>query len=181
MTCGNEVCGHHRPGGPAKVPASGGWPGSPRISGQRGPGAHHRFTVASIVSRRAGRTFSDLACGTGGALLAPRRRVKHDVHRDTLMPVASDPAPVGQKAKGTAAESTGGRNGSADGRGGIPAGADGLDPEAGEAGPRRRQRCRRQASGAALPSEDHSGYPVGAVFVVDDLADHPQHEDGEEN
>ena len=25
----------------------------------------HKFTVASMVSRRAGRTFSDLACGTG--------------------------------------------------------------------------------------------------------------------
>ena len=24
----------------------------------------HKFTVASMVSRRAGRTFSDLACGT---------------------------------------------------------------------------------------------------------------------
>jgi hypothetical protein len=26
---------------------------------------HHKFTVASMVSRREGRTFSDLACGTG--------------------------------------------------------------------------------------------------------------------
>ena len=26
--------------------------------------AHHRFTVASMLSRRAGRRFSDLACGT---------------------------------------------------------------------------------------------------------------------
>jgi hypothetical protein len=31
-------------------------------------GDHHRFTVASMVSRRAGRTFSDLACGTGDQL-----------------------------------------------------------------------------------------------------------------
>jgi|HubBroStandDraft_3_1064219.scaffolds.fasta_scaffold48297_2 hypothetical protein len=27
--------------------------------------SHHKFTVASMVNRRAGRTFSDLACGTG--------------------------------------------------------------------------------------------------------------------
>src|ERR1019366_4235945 len=27
---------------------------------------NHKFTVASMVSRRAGRAFSDLACGTGG-------------------------------------------------------------------------------------------------------------------
>lgn len=26
---------------------------------------HHKFTVASMISRRAGRRFSDLACGTG--------------------------------------------------------------------------------------------------------------------
>jgi hypothetical protein len=26
---------------------------------------HHKFTVASMVSRRAGRTFSDLTCGAG--------------------------------------------------------------------------------------------------------------------
>ena len=26
---------------------------------------HHKFTVVSMVSRREGRTFSDLACGTG--------------------------------------------------------------------------------------------------------------------
>jgi hypothetical protein len=33
----------------------------------RGPTrGDHKFTVASMVSRRAGRTFSDLACGTGG-------------------------------------------------------------------------------------------------------------------
>jgi hypothetical protein len=142
---------------------------------------HHRFTVASMVSRRAGRTFSDLACGTGvpswrhadassmmstathscqSPVIRPRsaRRLKALL----LNPLA---AVMGQRMAGAASRP----------------GADGLDPEAGEAGPRRRQRCRRQASGAALPSEDHSGYPVGAVFVVDDLADHPQHEDGEEN
>jgi len=36
LTCGTEVCGHRRPGGPAKEPASGRRPWSAGTSGQRG-------------------------------------------------------------------------------------------------------------------------------------------------
>jgi hypothetical protein len=35
---------------------------------------HHKFTVASMVSRRAGRTFSHLACGTGSMMVGRARR-----------------------------------------------------------------------------------------------------------
>jgi hypothetical protein len=50
-------------------------------------GDHHRFTVASMVNRRAGRTFSDLACGTGSPrnfrrlVAAQKQAWRRDRHR----------------------------------------------------------------------------------------------------
>ena len=40
---------------------------------------HHKFTVVSMVSRRAGRTFSDLACGTGMHRIHHGARIHHDL------------------------------------------------------------------------------------------------------
>jgi hypothetical protein len=43
---------------------------------------HHTFTVAWMVSRRAGgRTFSDLACGTGVHQIRSGGRIYHHLHR----------------------------------------------------------------------------------------------------
>jgi hypothetical protein len=49
---------------------------------------HHRFTVASMVSRRAGRRFSDLACGTGVPRIRHGTRIRHDNRRHTVAFVA---------------------------------------------------------------------------------------------
>src|ERR1700676_3839995 len=43
---------------------------------------HHKFTVASMVSRRAGRTFSDLACGTGVPRIHRGTRIRRDTFAD---------------------------------------------------------------------------------------------------
>ncbi len=69
MTCGNKVCGHRRTGGPAKEPASGGQPGSPGISGQRGawPASEEcPFAGACFVhmAARYGLGFARVTAGT---------------------------------------------------------------------------------------------------------------------
>jgi hypothetical protein len=44
----------------------------------------HKFTVASMVSRRAGRTFSDLVCGTGVPSSANADLTKASQNREVI-------------------------------------------------------------------------------------------------
>jgi hypothetical protein len=72
---------------------------------------HHRFTVASMVSRRVGRTFSDLACDTGACRICCGAGIRRGLPGDAaaagygdagFIPCLIQPGQPGMMRPGTA-------------------------------------------------------------------------------